>query len=39
MYYSYYEFIEKLGLLETGMSKRLYQLYLDCIIDNKEKNN
>lgn len=39
MSYNYYQFIEKLGLLETTLSKTLYELYLDCLIEKAEYEN
>ena len=33
MRYSYNEFIRILGLLDTELTKTMYELYLDCLKD------
>ena len=38
MMFSYYEFIEKLKLEQTPMSKLVYELYLDCLKEETDKN-
>ena len=38
MRYSYNEFIKMLKLVDTDLSKTIYELYLDCMREQLEKN-
>lgn len=37
MRYSYNEFIQVLGLLDTELLKTMYELYLDCLREQSEE--